>query len=300
MIRICECGGGGGGVGETRPNRIGCLVAASYMGPDSDSASNPNGGWGGRAQGLFVKAAVLIGGAVLLKRLTKSKTRWDHARIVADSLSGEKFSKEQASRDPDNFFNIRMLTCPAAEMVDGSKLLYLEQAFWRTPQKPFRQRFYMVKPCPKELKCDVEVSSYAIREVEEYKNFCDRPRDQRPLPEEVIGDIGEHLTTIHLRRCDRGKRCLYEGSTPPGGFPNSWQNGATYSTSELAVLKNNEIHTWDRGFDDDGNQVWGVKAGPYEFKPAPSSSYSDMFSPLNFPPQQFLEKRIEGSFVLQE
>ncbi|KAH9705707.1 Chromophore lyase CRL [Citrus sinensis] len=241
------------------------------MGPDSDSASNPNGGWGGRAQGLFVKAAVLIGGAVLLKRLTKSKTRWDHARIVADSLSGEKFSKEQASRDPDNFFNIRMLTCPAAEMVDGSKLLYLEQ-----------------------------VSSYAIREVEEYKNFCDRPRDQRPLPEEVIGDIGEHLTTIHLRRCDRGKRCLYEGSTPPGGFPNSWQNGATYSTSELAVLKNNEIHTWDRGFDDDGNQVWGVKAGPYEFKPAPSSSYSDMFSPLNFPPQQFFEKRIEGSFVLQE
>lgn len=31
-----------------------------------------------------------------------------------------------------------------------------------------------------------QVSSYAIREVEEYKNFCDRPRDQRPLPEEVI------------------------------------------------------------------------------------------------------------------
>lgn len=120
-----------------------------------------------------------------------------------------------------------MLSCPAAEMVDGSEVLYLEQvthllllcctavidvnvcffssclshfslfpqAFWRTPQKPFRQvcisflsrivscliplgkiivllksyasflpsfcfwfqRLYMVKPCPKELKCDVEV-----------------------------------------------------------------------------------------------------------------------------------------------
>lgn len=82
----------------------------------------------------------------------------------------------------------------------------------------------MVKPCPKELRCDVEVgiyfmlefslqqlvplhdspvgtptlcdlfnlfngqvSSYAIRDVEEYRNFCDRPKDQRPLPEEVIG-----------------------------------------------------------------------------------------------------------------
>lgn len=32
-----------------------------------------------------------------------------------------------------------------------------------------------------------QVSSYAIRDAEEYKNFCDRPKDQRPLPEEVIG-----------------------------------------------------------------------------------------------------------------
>ncbi|XP_022738251.1 chromophore lyase CRL, chloroplastic [Durio zibethinus] len=266
-------------------------------GSKSESESDSNG-WS-RARGLVVKTLVLIGGAILLKRFTKSTTRWDHARIVARSLSGEKFSREQASRDPDNYFNIRTLTCPATEMVDGSKVLYFEQAFWRTPQKPFRQRFLMVKPCPKDLKCDVEVSSYAIRDVEEYKNFCDRPRDQRPQPEEVIGDIAEHLTTIYLKRCERGKRCLYEGSTPPGGFPNSW-NGATYCTSELTILKNNEIQPWDRGYDDDGNQVWGVKAGPYEFKPAPASSFNGMFSPLSFPASQPMEKRIEGSFVLQE
>ncbi|KAJ0604309.1 putative chromophore lyase CpcT/CpeT [Helianthus annuus] len=33
----------------------------------------------------------------------------------------------------------RWLCCPAADMVDGSKVLYFEQAFWRTPHKPFRQ-----------------------------------------------------------------------------------------------------------------------------------------------------------------
>ncbi|CAA3014757.1 chromophore lyase CRL, chloroplastic [Olea europaea subsp. europaea] len=143
----------------------------------------------------------------------------------------------------------------------------------------YMQRFFMVKPCPKEMKCDVEVSTYAIRDVEEYKNFCDRPKDQQPRPEEVIGDISEHLTTIYMKRCERGKRCLYEGSTPPDGFPNTW-NGASYSTSELAVLKNNEIHTWNRGYDDDGNQVWGGKGGPYEFKPAPASSFYDILSPL--------------------
>lgn len=112
-------------------------------------------------------------------------------------------------------------------------------------------------------------------------------------------DVAEHLTTIYLKRCERGKRCLYEGSTPPDRFPNTW-NGATYCTSELSVLKNNEIHSWDRDYDDNGNQVWGVKGAPYEFKPAPApaSSFVDMF-PLNFPPPS-MEKRIGGSFVLRE
>lgn len=210
-----------------------------------------------------------------------------------------KFTREQASRDPENYFNIRMMSCPAAEMVDGSQVLYLEQAFWRTPQKPFRQRLYMVKPCPKELKCDVEVSSYAIRDAEEYRNFCDRPKDQRPLPEEVIGDIGEHLTTIHLSCCGRGRRCLYEGSTSPGGFPNSW-NGASYCTSDLAVLKNNEIHLWDRCFDENQNQVWGPKQGPYEFKPATYSSINESLSSLNILYQSSIDRPIQGSLILQD
>lgn len=113
------------------------MVTGLGSGSGSDPTSDSNG-WG-RARGLALKSLVLIGGVLLVKRLTKSTTRWDHAKIVTQSLTGEKFSKEQASRDPDNFFNIRMLTCPAAEMVDGSKVLYFEQAFWRTPQKPFRQ-----------------------------------------------------------------------------------------------------------------------------------------------------------------
>ncbi|CAM8956655.1 unnamed protein product [Rhodiola kirilowii] len=53
------------------------------------------------------------------------------------------------------------------------------------------------------------------------------------------------------------------------------------------------------GYDDEGNQVWGVERGSYEFKPAPRSSFNDMPPPLIFPPLS-LEKRIEGSFVLQE
>ncbi|VAI05292.1 unnamed protein product [Triticum turgidum subsp. durum] len=237
------------------------------MGSGEDTPGGTGGGVGGIVRGALLKALVVFGGVILIRRLRRSTTRWDHARAVANALSGEKFSREQARQDPGNYFNLRMLTCPATEMVDGSGVLYFEQAFWRAPEKPFRQRFYMVKPCPKEMKCDVE-------------------------------DIAEHLTTIHLSRCERGKRCLYEGSTPLGGFPNSW-SGAAYCTSDLSIHKNSEIHIWDKGFDDNGSQVWGTKAGPYEFKPAPKSNYDDMFSPLNFSAPLSLEK-MESSHAIDD
>ena len=32
-----------------------------------------------------------------------------------------------------------------------------------------------------------QLRTYAIRDAEEYKNFCDRSKDLRPQPEEVIG-----------------------------------------------------------------------------------------------------------------
>ncbi|KAG2296864.1 hypothetical protein Bca52824_043533 [Brassica carinata] len=71
------------------------------------------------------------------------------------------YIREQASRDPENYFNIRMLL---RWLMVHKSCISLEQRL-----------YIMVKPCPKELKCDVEVSSYAIRDAEEYINFCDRP-----------------------------------------------------------------------------------------------------------------------------
>ncbi|XP_024378450.1 chromophore lyase CRL, chloroplastic [Physcomitrium patens] len=245
-------------------------INGSYEVAGSGSGGGGGGGGGGRmVRGLVIKAACLIGGAFLLRKLTKSTTRWDHARKVAQSLSGEKFSTEQAARDPTTYFNLRLLTCPATVLADGARVMYFEQAFWRTPERPYRQRFYSIKPCPKEMKCDVEVGSYAVRDIEEYKNFCDRSKDERPQPDEVLKDMAEHLNTVYLSVCERGRRCLYEGSTPPGGFPNSW-NGASRCTSELTIYKNGEVHCWDRAYDDEGNQVWGVRQGPYEFKTATS------------------------------
>ncbi|CAN0906081.1 Chromophore lyase CRL, chloroplastic [Linum grandiflorum] len=270
----------------------------------SSGADKDSNGWGS-VQGLAMKTLVLIGGALLVKRLTKSTTRWDHARLVSQSLTGcfcalpLRWWMVQRSCILSSLICFPCFLLPgilanSPKTLQTAEVLLEELKNWIV----FR-RFYMVKPCPKESKCDVEVSTYAIRDAEEYKNFCDRATDQRPLPEEVIGDIAEHLTTLHLKRCDRGKRCLYEGSTPAGGFPNTW-NGATYCTSELAVLKNNEVHMWDRGYDDAGNQVWGARERAYEFKPAPASrSLNGIVSSLNFPLAQSIDKKIEGSRDLE-
>lgn len=232
----------------------------------AENEVSADGGGGNFARSIAIKAACIIGGAYLLRRLTKQTTQRDHTKTVSGLLSGEKFSTDQASKDPGNYFNLRLDACPATELADASKLLYYEQAFCRAPDKPFRQRFYLVKPCPKDMKCDVEVGTYAIRDTEEYRNFCERPKNQRPLPEEAAGDMSEHITTVYMSKCERGRKCLYEGSTPPGGFPSTW-NGATTSTSELTIFKSGELHVWDRGYNDDGNQVWGPLPGPCEFKP---------------------------------
>ncbi|KAH9308278.1 hypothetical protein KI387_036189, partial [Taxus chinensis] len=224
--------------------------------PDHNHKKNEEGRNGSRSiTSVVMKALCVAGGFFLIQKLTKSTspTRVDHAAIVAEALSGEKSSSEQAARDPMTYFKLRMLTCPAIEMVNGSKLLYFEKAFWRAPEKPYRQRFYVVKPCRKDMKCDVEMASYAIKNVEEYRNFCVRPDSQRPHSDEVLGNVAEHLNTVYLSQCERGRQCLYEGSTPPGGFPNSW-NGATHYTSELTICRDGEIHCWDRFYNDEGNQ----------------------------------------------
>jgi len=68
----------------------------------------------------------------------------------------------------------------------------------------------------------------------------------------------------------------------------------------LSIHKNGEVHIWDKGFDDEGNQVWGTKVGPYEFKPAPKSKYDDMFSPLNFSAPLSLEKKLDKAYVIDD
>lgn len=133
-----------------------CSGAPAYTDNNNKAGSGSGSGSGRRVINAVLKALCVAGGVFLIRKFTKFTTRQDQTRIVAEALCGEKSSSEQAAGQPMTYFNLRWLTCPATTIVNGSRVLYFEQAFWRTPKKPYRQRFFVVKPCPKEMKCDVE------------------------------------------------------------------------------------------------------------------------------------------------
>lgn len=76
----------------------GSLEAGTSGDAAGDGGHHSNGGRVVRS--LVLKAVCLLGGAFLIRRLTKTTTRWDHTRIVAQALSGEKVFLIAAPQSP--------------------------------------------------------------------------------------------------------------------------------------------------------------------------------------------------------
>ena len=55
----------------------------------------------------------------------------------------------------------------------------------------------------------------------------------------------------------------FEGGTQ-GEACRSTLSGASYATSEV-YLNADIVRSWDRGFNDEGEQVWGAESAAYEF-----------------------------------
>ena len=79
-------------------------------------------GGGGAVRGAVLKALVVVGGVLLLRRLRRSTTRWDHARAVADALSGEKVNPPLPSLDKRSVSGA--FRCRRTENSFGEKCLF--------------------------------------------------------------------------------------------------------------------------------------------------------------------------------
>jgi hypothetical protein len=178
-------------------------------------------------------------------------------RLVA-MMVGSFSSQAQAAADPE-FRDIRLHMARIwADRQDGA-WLYVEQAVSTALDKPYRQRVYrvVVKDAGAgTFRSDVyTLPGDALAYAGAWNN-----------PSKLAGLTPEQLTlrdgcSMHLKAQADG---TFVGGTDGTGCASDLR-GAAFAVSEATITPQGLL-TWDRGFNQAGDQVWGATKGGYEFK----------------------------------
>ncbi len=178
----------------------------------------------------------------------------DDVSILAEMMIGD-FSSEKQSANDTNYFHIDLHMGRIWE--DDSEIiwLYVEQALGSKPEKPYRQRVYRVS-----YEGDGVFASavYELQNPERFINSWESDYNQFAEfgPDSLISREG---CTVYLK----WEGDHYAGSTP-GKECLSTLYGASYATSIVEIWPEG-ITSWDRGFDENDEHIWGAEHGPYMF-----------------------------------
>jgi len=181
--------------------------------------------------------------------------RSDDLATLTEYMTGS-FSSEQQSKSDTNFYDIRLEHARIWKERSDGYWLYVEQAAANSLDKPYRQRVYHVIQKSDSL---LQSTVYTLNNPAQ---FAGAWKDDNPL-----ADLSpENLT-------EREGCAIVLKSYAPGVFVGSTASlrcdsqlrGATYATS-IVLINQDQIYSWDRGFDMEGTQVWGAQTGGYVFK----------------------------------
>jgi hypothetical protein len=168
-------------------------------------------------------------------------------------MSGSFSSAEQAAAD-SAYFDIRLEMKPIWTDRDDARWLYVEQAVAAHRDRPYRQRIYRVR----ETDDGFESAVFTLPAPEGFVGaFAESERFEILEPDSLVEREG---CAVRLRWTGTH----FEGGTTGRGCESSLR-GASFATSEVRLFEN-RIETWDRGFDERGEQVWGATAGGYVFQ----------------------------------
>ena len=174
---------------------------------------------------------------------------------VVSHLVGVMDTTAQAMRDPQAP-KVRMTTCRVN--ILGKKdavYLYQEQALVESLDQPYRQRFLAIRLA--DTPETVESQALKITEPDSVIGICNQELDSRQLSPLLLG---KSPCSVYLKPKEEG----YIGITEAKGCPTNIR-GAVKITNTI-ILHQQGMDTWDRGFDQAGNQVWGAQDKPYEFR----------------------------------
>ncbi|WP_422105705.1 chromophore lyase CpcT/CpeT [Winogradskyella sp.] len=169
------------------------------------------------------------------------------------ALMQGSFNSEIQSQVDSSYFNISLHMYPIWE--DQGNFLYVEQALNSMQDRPYRQRIYEVTRLS-----DSTFSSavYALNTDSLWIGKWKTPKafDSISLKDIALKDGCE----VVLKRISEKHFMGKTGDTTCV----STMRGASFARSEVEILADKVI-SWDRGFDAEGNYVWGAEKGPYVF-----------------------------------
>ena len=166
------------------------------------------------------------------------------------------FSSEEQSKTDTSYFDIRLQMKPMWTIRSNAHWIYVEQAVASKMDKPYRQRVYRVSQLP-----DGTFESAVFTFPEPLKYAGDWKKDN-PLDELSPSDLIERKGfSVFLVKNDDGS---FSGGTKGKGCESDLRN-AKYASSEVIINKNG-MKSWDRGFNENEEQVWGATKGGYIFR----------------------------------
>lgn len=171
-------------------------------------------------------------------------------------LTGTFDNNEQAAQD--NSYKNVSLHIQAFELKgkhpDGD-YIYVEQAMMNTQYKPERQMIYRIY----REKDTIVSEAFDLLTPDRLIGAWNNTELFKKLTKDSL--IKKEGCTIYFMKDDRGD---FYGSTRGNGC-NGSLNGASYTTTELVVYPTMLI-IWERGWDNNNQQVWGPEKGGYKFR----------------------------------
>ncbi|MCX6156673.1 MAG: chromophore lyase CpcT/CpeT [Ignavibacteriae bacterium] len=166
------------------------------------------------------------------------------------------FSSEEQSKTDTSYFDIRLQMKPMWTIRSNAHWIYVEQAVASKMDKPYRQRVYRVSQLPDgSFESKVFTFSEPLKYAGEWKK-------DNPLEELSPSDLTERKgCSVFLVKNDDGS---FSGGTKGKGCESDLRN-AKYASSEVIINKDG-MKSWDRGFNENEEQVWGATKGGYIFR----------------------------------
>lgn len=166
-------------------------------------------------------------------------------------MQGQYSSEAQSKRDT-SYYTISLRMVPIWK--NKGHYLYVEQAMFSKQEKPYRVRIYKISQ-----RGDEYISE--IHTLKNEKNWIGKWKTPEAFESLTENDIElKPGCEVVLKRVGKNK---FEGQTGIKTCPSELR-GASYATSKVTVTEN-EILSWDQGFDKNDKQVWGAEKGGYEF-----------------------------------